>query len=233
MRTACLSLLLAALLLPVAAPSAAAGPSARDRALLAALHKQRLVRVRFKDTGLKDIVKWLRIATSKNILVKQATLTKAGIEWQDLKWTVDLDDVSVWTFLSEIVAKPHGMAVVVKGNIVFLTSKADSYGKPITRLYGISYITWTKTDFIGPRLDLRPSGEVADEEYEPEKPVENDPLTSGDAVADLVKELVMPKGWEANDKWSIRATDRYLVIRAPAEVHRLIPAALSKIASMK
>jgi hypothetical protein len=220
------------LILPLAALDARAEPTGRDLALVAMLRKQRLTRIEFKETGLADIVKWMRVATSKNILIRKATLAKADVAWQDLTWTVELEDVSAWTFLDEVICKPHGMALTVKGNIVFITSKADSYGKPVTKLYGISHITWTKTDFIGPEIHLNPSG-FTDDEYTPEVVVENDPLNNGEAVAELLKEILLPKGWEQNDTWSIRATDRYLVIRAPESVHRLVPRTLEKIASMK
>ena len=212
-------------------PEADAGSLAKDIALVRTLKKQRLSAVTFKETGLKDVVKWLRIATGKNIVIKHSKLTKAGVEWSDLRYTVELKNVSVWTFMDTILTKPYDMGLKVKGNIVWITSKADTYGKSVTKMYAISHITYTKTDFIAPEINLNPSGFIG-EEYEPEKPVEDDPLTDGEAVADLIKELVAPKGWE-NEGWSIRATNRYLVIRAPKAVHAVIPKALDKIAAMK
>jgi len=214
-------------------PLAQAAPAPQDVALLRTLKKQRLKQISFKKSDLKTIVKWLRVATSKNIVIKRVALAKADIEWADLRYTVELKDVSAWLFLQDILLKPHGMSLKIKGNIVFITSKADSYGKPVTRLYGISHITFRKVDFIGPDINLTPSGYTPDVEYEPERVVEDDPLSSGEAVAELVKELLLPKSWEANDSWRIRATDRYLVVRAPRDVQRLIPGTLSKIAAMK
>lgn len=236
MRTIPTLLLVLAIAFPVsllmALPDAEAGSRAKDRALVLQLKKQRLTKVQFKETDLKGVLKWLRVATSKNIVIKRAALVKADIDWEDIKYTVSLEKVTVWTFLDEVVAKPHGMALKVKGNILFLTSKADSYGKPLTRLYEISHITWTKTDFHGPEINLKPSGFV-DDEYEPEVIVEDDPLASGDAVAELLKEILTPKLWEQNDAWNIRATDRYLVVRAPREIHNLVPRTLAKIAALK
>ena len=224
------------LVLAVAGPApldcAEAGSLAKDIALVRSLKKQRLSQVAFKETNLKGIVKWLRVATSKNIIIKRAALAKAGIEWEDISYTVQLKDVSVWTFMDTILTKPYEMGLQVKGNIVFITSKMDTYGKPVTKMYGISYITYTKTDFHGPEINLNPSG-FTEDEYEPEKIVEDDPLNNGDAVAELLREILMPKGWEQNEDWTIRATDRYLVIRAPKAVHALVPRALGKIAAMK
>lgn len=237
MRTLVLSLFVllalpAALVVTVPADEAVAGPSAKDVALVRTLKQQRLSKVQFKETNLRGVVKWLRVATGKNIVIKSTALAKADIEWEDIQYTVQLENVAVWTFMDEILAKPHGMALVVKGNIVFITSKADSYGKPVTKMYTISHITWTKTDFYGPSINLNPSGFV-DDEYEPEKIVEDDPLNNGDAVAELLKELLLPEKWASADDWNIRATDRYLVIRAPKAVHNLVPRTLAKIAAMK
>jgi len=238
MRRLLTATLFAAVLLSLAAAgpapldSAEAGSLAKDAALLRSLKKQRLSQVTFKEASLKDIVKWLRVATSKNIIIKRAALTKAGIEWADLAYSVELKNVSVWTFMDSILTKPYEMGLKIKGNIVFITSKMDTYGKPVTKMYGITHITYTKTDFYGPEINLNPSG-FTEEEYEPEKIVEDDPLNNGDAVAELLREILMPKGWEENDDWTIRATDRYLVIRAPKAVHALVPRALGKIASMK
>ena len=223
---------LSALLPAASLSSAEAGSLAKDVALVKTLKKQRLSQVSFKEASLKDVVKWLRVATGKNIIIKRAALTKAGVEWKELSYSVTLKNVSVWTFMESILTKPYGMGLKVKGNIVFLTSKADTYGKPVTKMYSISHITYTKTDFFAPEINLNPSG-FQEEEYEPEKIVEDDPLTEGDAVAELLKEILLPKGWENNDSWSIRATTRYLVIRAPRAVHALVPRVLGKIAALK
>jgi hypothetical protein len=222
--------LLGLLALPLS--TVAADSLSKDAALTATLKKQRLQAVSFKESSLKDVVKWLRIATGKNIVIKHSALTKAGIEWDQLAYNVELKDVAIWTFMETILTQPYGMGLKVKGNIVWITSKTDTYGKPVTKMYGISHITYTKTDFIAPEINLQPSGFTGDE-YEPEKIVEDDPLTDGEAVAELLKEILLPKGWEDNADWSIRATNRYLVIRAPREVHARVSQALAKIASMK
>jgi len=223
--------LLAAVLLALPVAGAQAGSPAKDAALLQALRSQRLTRVEFKDVSLEGALKWLRVATGRNYFVKRTALAKADIDWESLRYEVSFEDVTVGA-LMDVLLEPHDMAYVVKDNVVFITSKIDSYGKPVTRMYGISHITWTKVDFIAPAIDLTPSGFVA-EEYEPEVIVEDDPLASGEAVAELIKELVLPAAWVANDEWNIRATDRYLVVRAPKAVQDLIPDALDKIASMK
>ena len=222
-----LTLLLAVALLAPAPASAA--PS--DAALAARLQKQRIRTARFEQVSLPELVRWLRIATGSNFVLKQGALAKAGIEAKDITFTADLEDVTVATLL-ELALKPHDLRAVVRGNLVLITTRADSLGKPVTRLYGISHITYPKVDFIAPSLDLRPSDYVPPDEYEPERLVEDDPLADPEAVAELVRELVAAGEWE-NEGWSIRATSRHLVVRAPRWVHRHMPRVLAAIASLK
>jgi hypothetical protein len=227
-----LALLGAPLGLPlVAALPVQAAPDARDAALAEALRTRRVSNVRFEEMPLDGVVKWLRVATGVNVHVKSAALAKAGIDVSALRFTVTLDDVTLATLL-QVLLEPHDLAAKVEGNVLFVTTKADAAGKPVTRLYGISHITFTKIDFMAPAMDLRPSDYTPTEEYVPEKVVENDPLTSGDAVAELVKEIVAPGQWDAQG-WTIRGTDSYLVVRAPLAVQAQVSRALHVIAALK
>jgi hypothetical protein len=233
-RPTTLALALAGLLLLPAfvfAGPAEAAPGARGAGLARALEARRINQVTFDAAPLPDVVRWLRVATGYNIVIRQAALLKAGIDPADVTTTLTLADVSAATVL-RLVLEPHGLGFVVKDNLILITTRQDALGRPVTGLYAISHLTWTKTDFFAPDINLRPSDFVPAEEYEPERIDESDPLTTGDAVAELVRELVRPGDWDS-EGWSIRATDRYLVIRAPREVHARIPGILARIAAMK
>jgi hypothetical protein len=226
-----LSLVASLLFASFGVPLAEASPDARDVALAEALRTRRLHDVRFEETTLDGLVKWLRVATGVNVHVKTAALAKAGVDVSGLRFTATLDDVALETLL-KLLLEPHGLAAKVEGNVLFVTTKADAAGKPVTRLHAISHITFTKIDFIAPAMDLRPSGYTPAEEYEPEKVVENDPLNTGEAVVELVKEIVAPGEWDT-EGWSIRGTDSYLVVRAPARIQALVSRALHVIAALK
>lgn len=228
-----LALAVTAALLAPQAPSAEAGGLAaglRGPALEQALKTKRLKKIEWKELTLKDAVTWLRVATGWNFVVNQAALAKANVDTGTLAFSADFDDVALATLL-DVLLEPVGLAVRIQDNLIWLTSKADAWGKLLTRLYGISHITWQKIDFIAPDINLKPSG-FTGEEYEPERLVEDDPLLSGDAVADLLKELVEPGAWQT-DGWTLKATKDYLVIRVPAKVHAKIPRALAVISAMK
>ncbi len=230
-----LAYVLAALLLGAgllsAAPAAQAGPGAREARLKAVIKNRRVTRAKFEDVGLEDFVKWLRLATGQNIVLRRVALAKAGIEPDDIQVRMNLEDVTIETLL-KLVLEPHDLATVVKGNVLYITTRADSLGKPFTKLYAIAHITWTKIDFMAPEINLRPSNYTPVDEYEPERIVEDDPLNTGDAVAEILQEIVAPGEWD-NEGWGIRATDRYLVIRAPRAVHAEVNRALAIIASLK
>ena len=228
-----LVLLLGLLAVPALQPVAEAGKtrSLRGQALVHKLKTQRLKNVTFKEVDLPGLLKWLRVATGHNYVLDRKGLMKAGIDPKDVTFTAELEDVTVAAVI-QFALEPHDLAAVVKGNVVWVTTRALSLGKPVTRMYAISHITWRKVDFIAPDINLYPSGYISPVEYEPERVVEEDPLASGDQVAELLMELVGRGEWD-NEGWSMSATDRYLVIRAPRSVHRQIPRALDVIASLK
>lgn len=211
--------------------TAEAGPSKETIALAKKLETTILEKVQFEDHKLKDVVTWLRTATSLNFYVKEAKITKAGVELDDVTFTATLEKVSIAQVL-DLMLEPHELAVKVGGNVVYITTKKDAWGKPKTKMYGISHITWTKRDFIAPPISLNPSGDLFDD-YEPEVVVEDDPLDNGDAVIELIKELLGPEVWDENDEWSISGTDRYLVVKAPKSIHAKIPRILNLISTMK
>jgi hypothetical protein len=233
------ALALAAALLSSGAPAAQAGdpkPSAavsipRGAALEQALKTKRLKKVVWKDLALKDAVTWLRVATGWNFVINHAALAKANVDTSAVVLTAEFDDIALSTLL-DVLLEPHAMAVRIQDNLIWLTTRADAWGRLVTRLYGISHITWQKIDFAAPEINLSPSGFTPAVEYVPETLVEDDPLLSGDAVAELVKEIVEPGQWET-EGWTIKATKHYLVIRAPAKVQAKIARALDTIASLK
>lgn len=227
--------LIVALAVPAAwSSSAAANPprAGGTAAVLAKLRAQRLGSVSFDDAPLLNVVAWLRVATGLNFHVKQHVLIKEGIEAADIRIRAQLSDIAVTDFL-QLVLEPHGLVAVVKDNVIYITTRRDSVGKPITRIYGIAHITWQKVDFHAPPLDLRPSGFTPTEEYQPEVVDESDPLAEGEAVAELVRSFVDPEGWAENGDWALTATQRYLIVRAPAHIHRAMPGVLARIAAMK
>jgi hypothetical protein len=226
-----LLVLAAFLAVPALVPDVAAGRGERAAALARKLQTQRIAKATFKEVPLPEFLKWLRLATGHNFLFDVKTLKKEGIEPKEITFTADLEDVTVATLL-DLALSPHQLAAVAKDDLVMVTTHAASLGKPITRLYGISHITYTKIDFIAPDINLHPSDFTPVDDYEPERVVENDPLDSGEAVADLLRQLVAPDEWD-NEGWRITATDRYLVVRAPRAVQAKVLRALDQIAAMK
>jgi hypothetical protein len=231
MRALAASLIAAALLLPLSAPGAsAADPTVRGFALAQAMKTRRLHGVSFDKTKLEDVLAYLRVATGWNYVVKRAPILKAGVDLDAVLVTLTLDDVSVATVL-EIALEPSGLVAAVEGNIVYITTKADALGKPVLRLYAITHITFTITDFHGPDINLHPSGYTPVEEVVEEVPRDDDPLTDPAKVVELVKEIV-DAPWDT-EGWAISATKQILTVKAPRDIQRQVALALREIGSMK
>lgn len=226
--------MLAALsLLGVGSAAAVASPArtdaAKDAALAAAVRTRRLPQVVWADVALDPAVAYLRVTTGWNFHVRKPVLEKAGVDLASLRFTADLRDVTVAAVL-RLLFEPHGIVWTVKGNIIHLTSKADALGKPYLVIHPISHLTWTKTNFRGPRIDLLPSG-FADDESPEEEEDETDPFRDPQYVVDLVKQMVeAPWG---DPGWSITATKVHLMVRAPRSVQVQVLRALSMMVAMK
>ena len=230
LRLAPLTLALAAVSLSPLPPRAEAGPVERRQAdLLHGLATHRLREVRFSGASLDDVVKYLRVATGFNYVVRRDVIQKAGIDLDVVKTTLDLDDVSVGLVLA-LVLEPHGLAAKVEGNIVFVTTKADVLGRPRLVIYPISQLTWKKIDFHGPDIDLHPSDFHADEVAE-ETVVEDDPFLDPQHVVDLVKEMV-DAPWDS-EGWTIKATTQFLMVKAPMSVQRQVARAVDQMGALK
>jgi len=240
MRRLVLSAILSALLLGVPglvgsprslARDAAAGPLERRSAeLLAGLATRRLSEVKLENASLDDLLTWLRTVTGWNYLVKRPVIEKAGIDLAAIRVNLELRDVTVGLVL-DFVLGHHGLVAKVEGNIVYVTTRADALGKPIFRLYDVRHLTWQKVDFVGPDIDLLPSGFDAGEAAPKEVPVEDDPFLDPQHIVDLVKEMVTAE-WEA-EGWVLTATKTYLAVKAPLAIQRRVALAVAQMAGMK
>ncbi len=224
----------AACLAVVACVGASARPASadakKDAALEAAVKVRKIPQVRFADTSLQDAAKWLQVATGWNFVVKTAVIEKAGVDLSAVKYKLELNDVTVAGLL-RVMLEPHGLVWNVAGNIVHLTTKADAQGKPVMVLYPISHLTWTKTNFRGPDIDLHPSGFVVSDDTAEEEEDEEDPFRDPQHVADLVKEMVDATWTE--EGWALTATKQWLMVKAPRSVQRQVARALEQMVALK
>lgn len=229
-----------AVVLPLAAvqlPSrtASAGPSAaatplRGGALAAAMRTRRLTQVVFDGASVDEVAAWLRIATGWNFVVKRHVIEKAGIDLSAVRAKATLDHVTVAGFLA-LWLDPHGLVVKVEDTVAYVTTKADALGAPVLVLHAIAHLTWTKTNFRGPDIDLHPSDWTPPDDRGDEELVEDDPFTDPQHVADLVKQMV-DAPWES-EGWAITATKQHLAVKAPRSVQAQVARALRQMEALK
>ncbi|MFM8981200.1 MAG: hypothetical protein ACKOSS_12165 [Planctomycetia bacterium] len=202
----------------------------RGAALASALRSTRLARVELDEVELPRLLEWLRTATGWNWALDRKALAEAGLDPALVRVSAHFEDLAVATLL-EVVLEPHGLALRVHDTLVWVTTKAAAEGPLLTRLYGITHLTWTKVDFPGPRISLQPDGAGA-EVVPAEELVEDDGLATGEQVVEMVQRLVEPGRW-GSDGWEMRATQRDLVVRAPAAVHARVLRALAMLQAVK
>lgn len=202
----------------------------RGEALRTALRTTRLARVELEDLPLPALVRWLRTATGWAWALDARALAEAGIDADTVRVSARLDDVSVRTLL-DVVLEAHGLALRVQDTLVWITTRAAAEGPLLTRRYGLAHLLWVKVDFPGPQVGLRPEGGAAPVTV-PEMPVPGDALASPEQVLDLVQRLVAPGRWDEAG-WSLRATARDLVVRAPAAVHAQVVRVLRMLEAVK
>lgn len=202
----------------------------RGAALVAALRSTRLARVELDGLALPRLLEWLRTATGWNWALDRKALAEAGIDPLQVSVTARFEDIAVATLL-EVLLEAHGLALRVHDTLVWVTTRAAAEGPLLTRLYGITHLTWAQVDFPGPRISLQPDGGGADV-VPAEELVEDDGLATGEQVVELVQRLVEPGRW-GSDGWQMRATQRDLVVRAPAAVQARVLRALALLQAVK
>lgn len=202
----------------------------RGAALVAALRSTRLAQVELEDVGLERLLAWLRTATGWNWALDRKALAEAGIDPALVRVSAHVEDIAIATLL-DVLLEAHGLALRVHDTLVWVTTKAAAEGPLLTRLYSITHLTWAKVDFPGPDISLRPDGAGADV-VPAEEVVEDDGLATGEQVVEMVQRLVEPGRW-GNDGWEMRATQRDLVVRAPAAVQARVLRVLAMLQAIK
>lgn len=208
----------------------AQGLRPRGAALAAALRSTRLARVELEGLDLSRLLAWLRAATGWNWALDGRALAEAGIDPAQVLVSARLEDMAVGSLL-ELLLEPHGLALRVQDTLVWVTTRAAAEGPLLTRLYGIAHLAWAKVDFPGPRISLAPEGGGADV-VPAEEVVGDDGLATGEQVLEWVQRMVEPGRW-GEGGWLMRATQRDLLVRAPAAVHARVLRALAQLAAVK
>ncbi|MFQ5844432.1 MAG: STN domain-containing protein [Planctomycetota bacterium] len=236
----CLTLLLPLLLLstplgaqtptkPGAAPKKSA-PRARARRPRRSPRlrlKELRVNLALKQASLEAFVDYCRKASGLNFVVRKHVIRKE-IDLDAIEITIRLRNVSLADAL-RLVLEQHGLAAVVRRNIVTITTRRDARGKPVLRIYEVAEIVMPIRDFPAPDINLYPSSYEPPEPPEPEQHVAVD---TTDELAELLHQFTGKDTWE-DEGIQLMVFRRHLVIRQYPGVHREIARFLALVRTLR
>jgi hypothetical protein len=219
--------LVGALLVCLLATPGIGGP--RNKAELINTLKTRTVSVDFDKASLKQFVAFIRDATGVNIVVMHRQIEKDGGDPEAMEITLKVNNVKVIDVLRLVIDTNEGMGLAVKRNVLLITSKKASRGKPVLVIYNVADALIPIRDFPAPDMNIYGSN------YEPPEPPEpevNQAIESSDELAEMVRTFTGRDTWE-DEKVGINVFRRHLFIRQYPHVHREIQRFLNAVRTLR
>ncbi|MGQ0613256.1 MAG: hypothetical protein ACT4PV_05910 [Planctomycetaceae bacterium] len=215
---------LGCLLLACAAASPAPPEPARSLALK--LQEVRLS-LKLEKATLEEFVKYCRTVAGINIVVNRGLIEK---QFDPDALVIDLEVTNARLVDAlKLALEPHGLALKIEGNILFITTKKDARGKPVLVVYDVSELLMAIRDFPAPDINVYPSS------YEPPDPPEPEihvAVQSSEELAEMVRQFTGAETWE-DEGVRITPFRRHLFIRQYPQVHREIAGFLNQVRSLR
>ncbi len=189
--------------------------AASARQLINTLKTRRLT-LNFKKASLDDFIKFVRAAVGINIVLQKAVISKE-FDPDAVEISLRLDNIRVLDAL-KLAFEPLDLGMIVKGNVLFITTKKAARGKPVLYIYDISTLIMKIRDFPAPDINIYPSGYEAPE---PDEPEIHQAMESSDEVAEMIRTFVAPDTWE-DEGISMMVFKRQIFIRQYPAVQRQV-----------
>lgn len=144
------------------------------------------------------------------------------------------NDIEVSRLLRFLLSRHNLAAQVREGSVEIVTS--DQKQKPVLRFYDVRDLTFGRTDFPGPTIELKPPEEASDTS------LSEDSLSFGPSDEQLINEesdiIVMLKDHISSQSWqkggvNIQLRGGYLLISQSPAVHREIRRFLNNLRSFR
>ncbi len=215
--------LVAGLLLLSAATAAPSGPREIANTLAT-----RRVTVKFEGASLRQLVEFVRITSGLNVVVMKAKIEKEIGDPAGIELSVDLHNVTLKD-LFDLTLEPLGLATVIQGNVLLITTKRDARGKPVLVMYDVAEHLVPIRDFPGQDMNLYGSGH---ERPEPPEEVVTQAIASSEELAEMVRQFCGRGTWE-EEGIALTPFRRHLFIRQYPEVHREIARFLAAVGGLR
>ncbi len=195
--------------------SKARSAAASARQLVNTLKTRRMT-FRFEKASLDEFVKFVRASVGINIVVQKAVISKE-FDPDVVEISLRLENIRVLDAM-KLALEPLDLAMIVKGNVLLITTKKAARGKPVLAIYDISTLIMPIRDFPAPDINIYPSGY---EPPEPDEPEIHQAMESSDEIAEMIRTFVAPDTWE-DEGISMMVFKRQIFIRQYPAVQRQV-----------
>jgi len=218
--------IVAAALVCLLATPASSGPDRRVQNLVNVLQTRR-ISVNFDKASLSQFVKFIRLSTGVNIVVRKNRIDKDGGDADAIEISLKAQDVRVLDVL-RLGLVTQGLGLVAKGNILIITSKKDARGKPVLVIYSVADMLIALRDFPAPDMNVYGSNM---EPPEPPEPEVQQNIESSDELAEMVRQFTGRDTWD-DEGVNIHVFRKHLFIRTYPSVHREVQRFLNAVRGM-
>ncbi len=177
--------------------------SAKEVALLKALNST--ISVDFKDMPLKDVLNYLMDRTGLPIIVDQASLREAMVDYEEDKVTLKINKIAVRTLLRKILADQRLGYILKEGTVQVLTDQ-KARETMVVRTYPIN-------DLVAPAPYLQMFGPFVSQAQM---------LGNAQQIILMIQNSIDPPMWNVNGgpaSVTFSPQAQALVVRASAEMH--------------
>ena len=204
-----------------------AGPRDSARALVNTLRTRR-ISLDFEKASLQDFVKYVRAASGINIIVMTKQIERDGGDVDAIEISLKVNDVKLIDAL-RLVIETNDLGLALKRNVLLVTSKRASMGKPRLVIYNVADALIPIRDFPAPDMNIYGSNM---EPPEPEEESVSQAIESSDELAELVRQFTGQGTWE-DERVGMHVFRKHLFIRQYPKVHRQIQRFLSAIRTLR
>ncbi len=191
--------------------------------------KTKKVSVDFEETSLKEAISFVHTITGLNIVIDQNIYKDRDEE--SLRITLKVDDLSAGDVL-DLMLRFKGLGRCMRHGVLFITTHAESSGRPYLKFYDVRDLTLKIQDFPGPDIELKGSGD----QVGPVFPGGEDEVKNNidlDEITELIKTTCGENSWDENPGCKLAEVNGVLMIRQTANVHAEILKLISMLRSLR
>lgn len=186
--------------------------------------RTRRISVDFRKVPLETLLQYVRTATGVNVVLKRNVVAKQ-IDPDAVEITLKVNDLPAADALT-LALEPLDLAFRAERNILYVTTKRDSWGKPVLVLYSVADLLAPVVDFPAPDIGIMdPEGELPEPEI-------HRAVESTEELAELIRRFTGADTWEDADVRLTPLRDK-LFIRQFPHVHRQIRDLLSSLRTLR